>query len=75
MRTTHSHDSRSLTPPAERRAEPASEEQKPRAHHSAAPSPAVSVAMRLLHRSSATQNRFMSAEERAYLEHRRYGCE
>ena len=35
----------------------------------------VSLAMRLLHRSAGAPNAFMSADERAYIEHRRHGAE
>lgn len=75
MRTTHRPDSPTLAPGAERPAEPARDAHKPNSHHPVAPSPALSAAMRLLHRPSAAQNRFMSAEERAYFEHRRHSCD
>lgn len=77
MRTTQRHDSPALTPPGERRpaAEPAREPHPAKPRATAPASPAVSIAMRLLNRSAAAPNGFMSAEERAYLEHRRYGCE
>lgn len=79
MPTTQRPASPALTPPGERRtaAEPAREPHptKGRPIAPAAPAPAVSIAMRLLHRSAAAPNSFMSADERAYLEHRRYGCE
>ena len=77
MPTTHRPDSPALTPPGERRTarEPAREPQPAKTRPIAPVTPAVSIAMRLLHRSAAAPNSFMSAEERAYLEHRRQGCE
>ena len=35
----------------------------------------VTLAMRLLHRTASSPSAFMSADERAYLEHRRHGAE
>ena len=77
MPTTQRPDSPALTPPGERRtvAEPPREPHPAKARPIAPATPAVSIAMRLLHRSAAVPSSFMSAEERAYLEHRRQGCE
>lgn len=73
MRITQRPDSPSFTPPGADAPVHGSHRDAPsqdRAH-----APAVSRAMRLLQRSVAAPNGFMSAEERAYLEHRRYSCE
>ena len=73
MRTTHRPDSNALTPPGvEHAARTPDREPHPQ---DPAHMPAVTRAMRLLHRSAAAPSGFMSAEERAYLERRRYGCD
>ncbi|HEX8849096.1 MAG TPA: hypothetical protein VF761_06165 [Gemmatimonadaceae bacterium] len=73
MRTTHRPESNALTPPGVERAArtPAREPHSQEPTHM----PAVTRAMGLLHRSAAAPSGFMSAEERAYLERRRYGCD
>ena len=73
MRTTHRPDSNVLTPPgAEQAARTPDREPHPQ---DSAHMPAVTRAMRLLNRSASAPIGFMSAEERAYLEHRRCGCD
>ena len=73
MRTTHRPDSNVLTPPGvEPAARTSDREPHPQDHTH---TPAVTRAMRLLHRPAAAPGAFMSAEERAYLEHRRCGCD
>lgn len=72
MRTTHRPVSPALAPIGEPRDPLRAPEGTPAPPTSAPrPAPAVVAAMRLLHRSSAAPNGFISAAERAYLEHRR----
>ena len=75
MRTTH--QSPPLTPKRDARHPARAPESAPSSSTPPATrqTASVTLAMRLLHRTAASPNAFMSADERAYLEHRLHGAE
>ncbi|NUO64364.1 MAG: hypothetical protein HOQ34_12385 [Gemmatimonadaceae bacterium] len=76
MRTTRRSQSPSLTPPGS--STPAQHVDREADAPQRAPvsyTPNVTLAMRIQHRYAAAPSGFMSAEERAFVEHRRSGCD
>jgi hypothetical protein len=77
MSTTHHREAPSLTPTRDARHPARAPESAPSTGSSTSTrhSASVSLAMRLLHRSASAPQGFMSADERAFIEHRRHGAE